>query len=320
MGAELQFIRYMRSGLFTGRLSVGYFQLTEKTCVLMDSGLEEAGAKQLDKVLKANGVKPVAIFNSHFHADHCGGNAYFQKQYPGIRTIATKLEKPFIEHPELEPRQFAQGAEPFAELRNKHLECKGSVITDEIKEYKEQTFTLDGETFTLMPLSGHTPEMMGVITPDKILYVGDALFGEETLEKHGVLFYTNIDKTVASLEAMKGLDIRGAVLYHGGAVDSKEALVSLIDRHIAKLNATHDTLRSYVAGQKSCTLDDVTTFAMNEFGMPNNVVQHTLTQTCVRAYLFKMQQDKDVTLSVDNGTLHINATPGALNRAPKKSA
>jgi glyoxylase-like metal-dependent hydrolase (beta-lactamase superfamily II) len=106
MPTEIKFIRMMSSGLFTGRLSVGYYELSPKTCVLIDSGLEDNGAKEVEKVLKARGITPVAIINTHFHADHCGGNDYFQRKYPQIRVYATTLEKPFIEHPELEPLSF----------------------------------------------------------------------------------------------------------------------------------------------------------------------------------------------------------------------
>ncbi len=48
--------------------------------------------------------------------------------------------------------------------------------------------------------------MIGIITPDNILYCGDAFFGDDTIDKHGLLFYTNIGDTIESLKKIQGLD------------------------------------------------------------------------------------------------------------------
>jgi glyoxylase-like metal-dependent hydrolase (beta-lactamase superfamily II) len=178
-----------------------------------------------------------------------------------------------------------------------------------------QTIDIDNEKFIIVPMSGHTPQMIGVITPDKVLYAGDALFGPETFNKHGVLFYTNIGNTLNSLASLKDLDIRAAVLYHGGIVDSKQALLDLADQHVAKLEETHETLLGYINTQGHCSLSDVTKFAMNQFHVPDNVIQYTLTETPVKAFLQFMQKKNQVNLTVQNGTLLVNSVNNVANIA-----
>ena len=150
-----------------------------------------------------------------------------------------------------------------------------------------------------MTLPGHTPGMIGIITPDNILYSGDALFGESTLEKHPILFYTDIKNTLASFEKIKTLTVDGCVLVHGGVIYDVAAIT---DRHIAKITETKDSILALLHAQP-LSIDELTQQVMQKYNIGNNIVSFTLTQTTVRAYLSCLESEKRIALVVSEGLL-----------------
>ncbi|MBX6396542.1 MAG: MBL fold metallo-hydrolase [Alicyclobacillaceae bacterium] len=219
---------------------------SDQSAILIDSGLDKETAKKIDQALCSLGYRPTVILNTHGHADHCGGNHYFQSRYPEIEIFATQHEAHFIEVPFLEPLYLSWGALPFPELRNKFLEAKPSKVTGYLP-YEERRFTLRDVCFEIVPLPGHSHGMVGVITPDRVLYCADALFDEETLNKHPLLYYTDIGKALTSLEKLKTINTDAYVLYHGGAYTQIDGL---IDQTACRLRETADHLLAVIRGDR----------------------------------------------------------------------
>lgn len=294
-------------------LSVGVYVLEdEKQVVLIDSGIDDAKAKKFDEVLKASGLRPVAIINTHSHADHCGGNRYFQEQYPGLDVYATDYEAHYIEIPASEPQLFSCGAEAMCELRNKHLEAKPSHVTQRVpltKETPEAKVSIGGVEFNLMLLPGHTPGMMGVMTPESILYVGDAFFGQDTVEKHGILFYSNIKDTLDTFLKLSEIPADGFVLYHGmykSPTDAKD----LLSAHQAKIISAARLVAGLITDgveSKEALIAQVNA----HLNVRNSVVQYALTMTCVNAYLQYLQSLNLVAQMATVDSLRLLPTLGA---------
>lgn len=305
------------SGYLTGRLSVGAF-LAGKSVVLFDSGLDKSTATAIDKALNTQGLKVNAIINTHSHADHCGGNAYFQMKNPELKIYCSDWEKPFIEMPHLEPTCFCASAEPFAALNNKHLKAEPSIVTNLITPYEDQYINILDKIFRILTLPGHTPGMIGIISPDNILYCGDAFFGQDTLSKHAVLFYTNIAETIKSLNKIIALEIDGAILYHGGPIVSPQEIKSLLENHIEIINNTANFILAEINKHDFRSIDELTQRVMQNYKIPDNVVQFTLTRTCVNAYITYLEQNKLVELSVKSGLLGITSTTNRCDISSSK--
>lgn len=305
------------SRYFTGRLSVGCYVLPNNRAVLFDSGIDDDTAKELDRTLIREGLTLSAIINTHSHADHCGGNSFFQKKYTGVKVFATAHEKPLIENPLHEPLCFCQSAAPYKELRIKHLEAKPSTVTDTIAPYKDQVIKIDDTDFRIITLPGHTPGMVGIITAENILYPGDAIFGPGTFDKHGVLFYTHLGDTFNTFRKLEALSLDGTVLYHGGYVESIKELTT---QHADKLNEAITFVKDLIATQGTISHGDVLAAVMNKFAIPQNIVQLTLTETCVRAYLQHLQADNQITFAVEQGVANIRLADAgsAASAAPRR--
>jgi len=75
------------------------YEYRSEGVILFDSCIDESVARKIDKNLSKN---ISAIVNSHSHADHIGGNYYFQKKY-NCSIYVHPSELSFLHRPDLEP-------------------------------------------------------------------------------------------------------------------------------------------------------------------------------------------------------------------------
>jgi glyoxylase-like metal-dependent hydrolase (beta-lactamase superfamily II) len=289
----------------SGKLSVGIIlNPKNQTVILIDSGLDNSGAKAIDTAIKAKNWAVAAIINTHSHADHCGGNAYFQSQYPTIKIYATLFEGTLIDNPLLEGWYLNAGAEPIAELCNKFIQAHPSITTDIIPYYDEPIFINDAR-LEIITFPGHTPGTIGLINiNDRVLYSGDCIFSEDTLQKHGILFFTNIHDTKTSLDKLTAIhkNYDFCVLYHGG-VKTINDVQSLVNLHKQKIQATEKFIFEHIRKNSPLSVASLIAAVMSSFNIPNDVCQYYLTRTCVNAYLTYLQQQGLIGFLVENGDL-----------------
>ena len=89
---------------------IGIVKTGPDQVVLIDSGNNKDAGKRALKILDAQGWQLQAVYNTHFHADHIGGNRLLQER-TGCAVYAPGAEQVFVSHPELEP-SFLYGAAP----------------------------------------------------------------------------------------------------------------------------------------------------------------------------------------------------------------
>ena len=112
---------------------IGLYKLSDTDVCLFDSGNDKAAGRKIRQLLDANGWHLRAIYNTHSHADHTGGNQYLQNQ-TGCRIYAPGIECDFTCHPVLEPA-FLYGGYPCKDLRHKFLmaqESRAEPLTPEV--------------------------------------------------------------------------------------------------------------------------------------------------------------------------------------------
>lgn len=242
----------------------------EEVC-LIDSGNDPSAGRKVKKILDANGWSLRAIYNTHSHADHIGGNQVLQKQ-TGCRVYAPGIERDFTEHPVLEPA-FLYGANPPQGLRHKFLMAQGCDVLPLTQECLP-----DG--MEMIPLPGHSWDMTGFRTQDGAVYLADCLSSAETLEKYRIAFLTDVQKYLDTLEAVQKLEGKLFIPAHAEPAEDIGPLAKL---NIRAVHGIADTILRICA--EPVSFEIILKRLFDAYGLTMTPEQHALVGSTVRSYL-----------------------------------
>lgn len=267
-------------------VNIGIISNSEGKAVIVDTGLDDNMGRKILKLTKEQDLTPVAIINTHSHADHCGGNNFIVKR-ESIPIYAPHFEKAIIEYPFLEPF-YLFSAYPLKDMQNKFLMAKESRVNHIIKEGEIE---IEGIRIKVIPLIGHSPGMVGIATSDKVLFIGDAFFSKNILGKYALAYYTDIKNTLNTLEYLKTLKYDYFIPSHGEVLKDP---IPTIDANILRINEIKCKIAEFCMTPKS--REEITAHLISFYGINLNIGQYYLTSSTVSAYLSYM---------TDEGTLKV---------------
>jgi len=256
-----------------GSTNVGVV-VREGRAVLIDSGNDESRGRKILQLLEQQGWGLDLIAQTHSHADHTGGNALLQRR-TGCRIAATHREAPLIDDPSLEPL-FLWGAEPFRELRTKFLQASPSRVTDRFRAGEPVGEGL----LRSFPLPGHFLDMAGFISPDGVAFVGDSVFSEEILEKHGFAACCDVEGQLKTLQFLEGLEADFFVPSH--ATPGKD-IKELVRRNRGHTERLSEEIALLCATPRS--REEVLEALAKAYNVAINPVSYVLSHLTVAAHL-----------------------------------
>lgn len=266
---------------------IGLVKLNGKDVCLIDSGNDKEAGRKVRQILDANGWSLKAIYNTHSHADHIGGNQYLQAQ-TGCKVYAKGVECDYVNHPILEPVSLYAGCPP-KELRHKFLMAQPSAaepLTDGVLP----------EGFSIIPLPGHSMDMVGYRTADDVVFLADCLSSQATLEKYGIPFIHDVGAYISTLEAVEKMEARMFVPAHADPAEDISGLARLnIDRAV--------DIGDEILGicSEASSFEDVLRKLFVRYGLTMTLEQYVLVGSTVRSYLAWMMDAGKLTVDIRDG-------------------
>lgn len=250
---------------------IGVVETSNGHVVLIDSGNDKEAGRKVRQHLDRQGWTLDAIYNTHSNADHIGGNAYLAKQ-TGCALYAPGIEAAFTQHPILEPA-LLYGGYPMKALRHKFLlaqESDAQLLTPEHLP----------SGFELIPLPGHFFDMIGLRTPDDVVFLADCLSSQATLDKYQISYVYDVAAYLDTLERVKEMH---ATLFVPAHANATEDIAPLAQYNIDKVNEIAAHILDFCAAPH--TFEEVLQHLFTSYDLAMTFEQYALVGSTVRNYL-----------------------------------
>jgi len=268
---------------------IGLVKISDTEVCLIDSGNDKDAGKKVRRVIEENGWTLKAIYNTHSHADHIGGNKYLQAQ-TGCEIYAPGMEQYFTCAPVLEPA-FLYGGCPGKELRHKFLMAQES-------DAKPLTEVDLPEGWEVIKLPGHSFDMVGFRTPDDVVYLADSLSSRETIDKYKIGFTYDVGAYVETLEKVKGMRANMFVPSHTAPM---EDVAELAQYNIDKVYEVADKIVDLC--ENPISFEQLLKELFEAYGLAMTFEQHALVGSTVRSYMTWLKDTGRITADIKENVL-----------------
>lgn len=255
-----------------GPTNIGVIERNNEV-ILIDSGNDKESGRKLNRILRDKTWHLKAVINTHSNADHIGGNAYLQRNL-GCEIYASRIEQAFIESPELETA-FLWGGLEIKDLRNKFFQAKPSHVTKIV----ENDCDIDHGLRTIS-LAGHYFNMIGIESPDHILFIADSVFGEDILDKYMIPFIYNVRAFKQTIETLTTYHARYYVPSHGPI---ERNIQSIAARNLERVKRIEELIVAIVEHER--TFEGILKDVCDAFDIELNAGQYALIGSTLRSFL-----------------------------------
>lgn len=268
---------------------IGVVETSDGHVVLIDSGNDKEAGRKVRQHLDRQGWTLDAIYNTHSNADHIGGNAYLAKQ-TGCALYAPGIEAAFTQHPILEPA-LLYGGYPMKALRHKFLLAQESDAQPLTPEHLPAGFEL-------IPLPGHFFDMIGLRTPDDVVFLADCLSSQATLDKYQISYVYDVAAYLDTLEHVKEMQ---ATLFVPAHADATEDIAPLAQYNIDKVNEIAGHILDFCAAPH--TFEEVLQHLFTSYDLAMTFEQYALVGSTVRNYLSWLLDSENLSANFSDNRL-----------------
>lgn len=259
---------------------IGIYKPDDTDVYLIDSGNDKDAGRKVRKILSENGWNLKGIINTHSNADHIGGNKYLQQQ-TGCKIFADGIEAAFTRHPILEP-SFLYGGYPCKDLRHKFLLASES----DVSEITDSDFPKELE---VIPLHGHFFDMIGIRTPDDVMFLADCISSKSTLEKYQITFIYDVAEYLNTLDKVESMKAAMFVPAHSDVTSDITGIVQLNRQKVFDIS---NNIQSIL--KTPMCFEELLKQLFDEYGLVMNFEQYVLAGSTVRSYLSWLKDNEKI--------------------------
>lgn len=268
-------------------------------CILLDTGLFSQ-RQDIEDALAAAGLTPIGILGSHAHNDHSSNHHYFQQRYHipvalslGEAGLCCSLEN-------LKSHFYMNSMGEF--MANDRV-CHMVVRADRIILPEEEKINFCGVEFQIVHTPGHSVDPIAVITPDGVLYLGDALLTGSELDSARFPYHFCFQKAIETMQKLPSIPARCYLAAHRGVY---EALGDLPQRNIQLILSRAEGILKCL--DRPLNLSELSLRVCESFHLRSRAKGAVaLYERNVRSYLEYLLDTKRVVSVVKNGIFYYQA-------------
>lgn len=279
----------------SGPFQVGVYDLGTKSdsgkgdVCLIDSGVDSTVARVIDKRLIDAGFSVKMIINTHYHADHSGGNHYFKEKYD-CPIYATKVNAALVSNYDICPA-IVWGAKPIKEIMNNYFYATPTECMD-IEDVELP------EGLELVELNGHSLSQIGIRTSDDVLFVGDTVVSKETIDKHPLTYLYDPEAHFKTLENLKKIKASLYIPYHAKPVKN---IKSLCNYNIKGMEDNIALIKEIC--QEPRHLDEIISMFYNRRDLKLSLYKYAVEGGIVRTYITYLYNRGEFTVTNEDNYL-----------------
>ena len=268
--------------------NVGVCYIGNNEVVLIDSCDHKRMVKGLDRILTEKGWRVKTIISTHCHVDHICGNSFFSEKY-GCEILCTKTEAGFIAKPDLEPGFYYSGIDTDKTKNPFFLvEPSEAVVINEKNTPKD---------FEIIDLPGHSFEMIGVRTPDDVVFLADAVLSVRTVDEYKLPFFYNVNESIITLGRI--CEMSGEYFVPSHSEITKD-IVPLCEHNIKAMKDIKELIYEICQGR---SFDDMFCVLMERLELNIKTEKYPMYSLMLRNYLQSLVEDKKICARLDGSRL-----------------
>lgn len=262
---------------------VPLYRLSEHHVVLIDSGPEED--PELIRELDRRNLRVRAILCTHIHPDHIANNAALVSRY-GAEIYASEKE-------------FETLQEIYARLRKTYGKPNKRYLEPQYQIHPigpVSSIKIDGASFGIIPIPGHTLGQLAFVTPDGVCCLGDAMLSTGRLALSKLPYLEDTALSISTMEQIGKTDYPFYITSHKGITAQKD-LSELVSLNIQKELELYEILRTII--KKPTKLDDVLTEFLQKIHLSPKAIESPLIRHSAATRIYALVQAGEYHLKGD---------------------
>lgn len=277
--------------------NMGVYKINEKDCILIDTCYAGSMTDKLVSTLSHYDLNIVSILHTHAHIDHFGSDSHLKSKY-NCTIGSPSIEYIFIENPELFNSLIFIGS-PFSHI--KVHDPSGTKVDFFIDE---NNIIVHDIPFSTYPLKGHSVNQRGVITPDDVIFSGDAYLDVDELQKVKMLYNYDVKGAMDSLKSLLNTDYSIYVPSHGNPSGQINDTIQYNIKNLENnANVIFDILK-----KSPLSLDELMSILIKRYKITEKVAPYLIAQSCVTSLLSYLENQGLINIVFENGFMKFTAT------------